>query len=107
MQIIRRPVGRHVRTMTPNRTALHSAHGLPDVLPVGDLFRRNHDLAISGYDFARNRRRLTENFGADPAQYRKRKYKDCDENKPELFHENLTTPGMEGCALFKESSVDR
>ena len=74
--------------MPPNRAALHSAHRLPDVLTIGDLFGANDNLVICGHDLARYRWRLAKNLGADPAQYRKRKYKYPDKDQPQLFHRN-------------------
>src|SRR5262245_25416678 len=37
MQPIRGPIGRHVATVTPHRSDLHSTHRLPDVLAPHDL----------------------------------------------------------------------
>src|SRR6187401_1363811 len=86
VQIVRRPVGSNITAVPPDRSALHTAHRLPDVLAVLNFLFSNQELSVRRNDSLRNRWGLTENFRADPTQYRKRNYDNRNQEYPKFFH---------------------
>src|SRR5215471_8700849 len=72
--------------MPPDRADLHPAHGLPDILPIGDFSLRDHRLAVCRHHFTRNGWTLPKNFRTDPSQDRERNHENRDKDQPKPFH---------------------
>jgi hypothetical protein len=68
MDPIRGPIGSHITAVSPNRTDLHAAHRLPDVLSLADVAVREDRLAVRGGNPIGNGWCLLVDAGADPAE---------------------------------------
>jgi hypothetical protein len=82
MQPVGGPVGRQVAAVTPDRTDLVSAHGLPDLPALADVLVGEHHLALRGRDHVGLRRSNTINLTAHQQQDRKRRQQDAGEHDP-------------------------
>src|SRR5262245_49610050 len=91
MQIVGGPVGRDVGTVAPDGAHFHTAHCLPDVLPILNVIAVEQELSVCSYNLARNRRRLPKNFSAYPAKHAKGTYKDGNEDYPKFLHDKSSS----------------
>ena len=87
MEPVGSPVGRHVAAVTPDRSDLHPAHRLPDVLTAHDLAWSDDLAAVGGDDAVGNRRFLLVDARADPAEHREPEHHHDAECDPETPHE--------------------
>ncbi len=77
------PVRGDVAAVPPDRAGLHAAHGLPDVLPGGDLAGSVEDLSLGGDDPLGDGRSELIDLSARPTQDGERSQDDPGESDPE------------------------
>ena len=84
VQPVRRPVGRLIGAMPPDRTQLHTAGALPGRLPGHDVVMGHQHLARGGNDLGGDGRRLTIDLDSRHAQYDEGHGQDRDQEPPKL-----------------------
>jgi len=82
VQPVGAPVGRKITAVAPDRTLLHAAEGLPDILAALNAGAGIQHLAGRGLDTIRDRRRQVVNFAAKIQQYREHEDHTARQDQP-------------------------
>src|SRR5262245_34450389 len=109
MEPISSPIGRHVATVTPDQTHLHSTQRLPDNLAALNSPLRSDHLTVASDNSLRNGKHFLVNATAYPTQDSEAESHDDCQYNPESLHAHLLsvcgTPGRAPSSPSKPISL--
>src|SRR5512147_832233 len=85
MQVVRGPVGSHIRAMTPDAADFLAADRLPNVLSVANVFAAEENGSVSRHDLRGDGRAGVDTLVSDASKYSKRGDEHHRQGNPEFL----------------------